>query len=569
MKVPVKNDEIKTFEAVATEMVGFLAHMQYPTSDKTKLPTPINSPKDNTETELLLNRYQMEIAYSKQNRILLTGSYGTGKSIIIEKKIEILLENIKDKEIIYYVNFEEKSHLDSIFRVRMKPIEKLKMIKSDFDLSHIIKDKILSKEDDDGIKTIHLMVEEYDTQRLSIRETSQLNELFENQEQLKNSIIFIATQPIEISRIAYQKYEGEEEKILEVKPEMEELSNFHFYNLKYVMRMTKEIHNLARITEKYLNNKSSQFTQNLESDHNGSKTPEGKRRKKCSINTSQDQHLHRRKRADYDEYFSVLGTPNKEKSKSYQRFVTSYRYNLQSQIGHGISGDLPELFRLTELADHLQQIELIAFFLSNIIEINRKRVAIIHFESKSPHWLKQLLCLKHFQGLVINFDAGKFINQHLDQDKQKREIQEVLVTDFRSVKGLEFSDVLLLLNENEYHCRHFIPEAITRCMSKLSILLVPCHKEFNQSGTILAIADEWEQINSHRPKNPILKVVKLEFCLDRYCQNDRDIYCKSESRIFLHTSNKFYGNLQEEIQNKFVRNWQSDNDKEKKDANIF
>ena len=158
MKVPVKNDEIKTFEAVATEMVGFLAHMQYPTSDKTKLPTPINSPKDNTETELLLNRYQMEIAYSKQNRILLTGSYGTGKSIIIEKKIEILLENIKDKEIIYYVNFEEKSHLDSIFRVRMKPIEKLKMIKSDFDLSHIIKDKILSKEDDDGTKTIHLMV---------------------------------------------------------------------------------------------------------------------------------------------------------------------------------------------------------------------------------------------------------------------------------------------------------------------------------------------------------------------------------------------------------------------------
>ena len=175
----------------------------------------------------------------------------------------------------------------------------------------------------------------------------------------------------------------------------------------------------------------------------------------------------------------------------------------------------------------------------------------------------------HFQGLVINFDAGKFINQHLDQDKQKREIQEVLVTDFRSVKGLEFSDVLLLLNENEYHCRHFIPEAITRCMSKLSILLVPCHKEFNQSGTILAIADEWEQINSHRPKNPILKVVKLEFCLDRYCQNDRDIYCKSESRKFLHTSNKFYGNLQEEIQNKFVRNWQSDNDKEKQDANIF
>ena len=89
IKDPIRNDELKTFEAVATEMVGFLAHMQYPTADKTKLPTPRNSPEENiSETELLLNRYQMEVVYSRQNRIFLTGSYGTCKSIIIEKKIE-------------------------------------------------------------------------------------------------------------------------------------------------------------------------------------------------------------------------------------------------------------------------------------------------------------------------------------------------------------------------------------------------------------------------------------------------------------------------------------------------
>ena len=570
LKGPVKNDELKTFEAVATEIVGFLAHMQYPASDKTNLPTPRNSPEDNiTETELLLNRYQMEVVYSRQNRIFLTGSYGSGKSIIIDKKIEILLENLKDNEIIYYVNFEVKSHLDSIFKMRMKPSEKVKVIKNDFDLSHIIEYQILSEEDDNSTKTIHLMVEEYDTQRLSIPEATRLNEIFENQEQFKNSTVFIAAQPIEISRVAYQKDECEEKKILEVKPLLEKLKNFHFYNLKYVMRMTKEIYNLARVTQKYLNNKSNQYIQNLESDHTGCRTPEAKRRKKSLINKSEDQHLHRRKRATYDEYFSVLSTPSKEKIKNYQRFVTTYCYNLQSEIGHGISGDLPELFRLTELADYLQQVELIAFFLSSIIEINRKRVAIIHFESKPPHWLKQLLTLKHFQGLTINFNAGKFVNQHLDQDKQKKEIQEVLVTDFRSVKGLEFSDVLLLLNENEYHCKHFIPEVITRCMSKLSILLVPSHKEFNQSGTALTIADEWEQINSCKPKNPILKIVKLEFCSDPYCQNDGEIYCKNENSKCLHKSNNYFVKLQEEIWNSFVPNWQSDNEKEKEEANIL
>ena len=566
VKDPVKNEELKIFEAVATEMVGFLAHMQYPTSDKTKLPTPKNSPVENiSEAELLLNRYQMEVVYSRQNRIFLTGSYGTGKSIIIAKKIEILLENLKDKDIIYYVNFEEKSYLDIIFKMRMKTKEKVKVIKCGFDLSRIIKDKILLQEYDNGTKTIHLMVEEYDTQRLSRTEAIELNKLFENEEPLKNSTIFIAAQPIRISRVAYRKVEVEQKKILEIKPMPEKLKNIHFYNLKYVMRMTKEIHNLAKITQKYLNNKSSQYIQNLESDNAGSSTPKAKRRTISSTNTLQ----HRGKRDDYDEYFSLLDTPNEEQKENYERFVTSYSYNLESEIGHGISGDLPELFRLTKkLDDNLQQIELIAFFLSKIIEIKRKRVAVIHLEFETPNWFKQLLHLKDFQGLTLNSDAGKFMNLTLDQDKQKSEIEEVLVTDFRSVKGLEFSDVLLLLNENEYHCKHFLPEAITRCMSKLSILLVPCNKEFNKSGTVLTIADEWEQINSHRSKNPILNTMILEFCSDPYCENG-EIYCENERSKCLHKSHKFYGKLREEIQNTFGPNWQSYNGKEKKDANIL
>ena len=569
IKDPVKNDELKTFEAVATEMVGFLAHMQYPTSDLTKLPTPKNSPDENiSETELILNRYQMEVVYSKQNRIFLTGSYGTGKSIIIYKKIEILQENLKDNEIIYYVNFEEKSHLDSIFKMRMKASEKVKVIKSSFDLSHIIKDKILLQEYDNGTKTIHLMVDEYDTQRLSRMEASELNEIFENQEPLKNSTILIAAQPIKISRVVYQKDEVEEKKILEVKPVRGKLKNFHFYKLKYVMRMTKQIHKLAKVTQKYLDNKSSQYIQNIESDQTGSSTPEAQRRETSLMNTSQDQHLRRRKRPDYDEWFSLLDAPNKKKSENYQRFVTSYSYNLESEIGHGISGDLPELFKL-KCDNHLQMIELIAFFLCRIIEIKKKRVAIIHFESKPPPWLQQLLRLKHFQELTINSDAGKFINLHLNQDERKSGIQDVLVTDFRSVKGLEFCNVLLLLNENEYHCKHFLPEAITRCMSKLSILVVPCHKEFDQSGTVLRIADEWEKINSCSSKNPLLNIVMLEFCSDRYCQNDKEVYCEHERSICLHQSSEFYGKLHEEIQNASVLNLQSDSEKEKKDANIL
>ena len=106
-------------------------------------------------------------------------------------------------------------------------------------------------------------------------------------------------------------------------------------------------------------------------------------------------------------------------------------------------------------------------------------------------------------------------------------------------------------------------------MSKLSILLVPCDEEFDQSGTVLRIADKWENINSGRSNNPPLKIVLLEFCSDLYCENDKEIYCQHERSICLHQSSKFYGKLHEEIQNTFVPNLQSDNEKEKKDANIL
>ena len=206
----------------------------------------------------------------------------------------------------------------------------------------------------------------------------------------------------------------------------EELKNFHFYNLKNIMRMTKQIQELTKVTQKYLNNKKSEFIQNLESDHTGASSPEAKRKNISSINTSQDQHLHPRKRPDFDECFRLLHTPNTKKSENYQKFVTSYSYNLESEMGHDISGDLPELFKL-KCDNHFQMIELIAFFLSRIIEIKKKRVPVIYFELKSPHWLQQLLRLKDFQKLTITSDPGKFIS----------EIQEFLVTNFRSVKGLE------------------------------------------------------------------------------------------------------------------------------------
>lgn len=389
---------------------------------------------------------------------------------------------MKEKELIYYINFEEKSDLDSVFKIRMKQSEKVKVIKGGFNLSHIIKSEIVPKEEKNGTETIHLMVDEFDTQTLSSEEANQLTDIFTKQMQFKNSSIFIAAQPIEISRVAYQKVEGKERKLSEQKHMLGELKRIMDVRvLKYVMRTTKQIYTLAAITQNYLNGKSNQYTHNLELYQTDECSSETITKKASGITESSyitdDLKFHPQKRVDFDVLYKMANTHINENNENYQRSITSFRYYLDSKIGHNISGPLPQLIKVPKLAERLEQIALIAFFLKSIIKIETKRVAIVHFESKAPPWLKKILQLALFRGIRITSDPGKFKNLDPDQDNLKG--NPILVTNFKCVKGLEFSDVLLLLNVNEYYLKQFLPEAMTRCMSNLYVLVVPFQKTFN------------------------------------------------------------------------------------------
>ena len=55
-----KSDRAILFEAAASKIVGYLAHLQYEISIKPVLPVPEKEPVDNiTQAELLLDKYQM------------------------------------------------------------------------------------------------------------------------------------------------------------------------------------------------------------------------------------------------------------------------------------------------------------------------------------------------------------------------------------------------------------------------------------------------------------------------------------------------------------------------------
>ena len=249
-----KSDTVSLFEAIASKIDGYLSPLQFKISEKKEPACNIK------QAELLLDRYQMEIAYSDEKRILLTGNYGTGKTFVALKKLELLYESLKENEVIYYVNFSGKSQLHLEVMEKNKTKEKLKVLSGGTSLSNIVKSKILPNEAKYNTKKIQLIVDEYDSQDLSEKESARLYQIFQEEEQFQHSTILIAVQPIEIVRTEYFTTGGKKKEYSQPKHMFGKLKEImEVFQLRYVMSTTVEIYNLIKLTQSYLDNKTNQY----------------------------------------------------------------------------------------------------------------------------------------------------------------------------------------------------------------------------------------------------------------------------------------------------------------------
>ena len=626
-----EKDKARLFQGVTQKMLGYLAHLQFPMLRKTILPVKTNNPTGDIEqAELLLDRYQMEIAYSTDKRVWLEGNYGTGKTVVALKKLDLLSKGLKDKEVICYINFARKSPLEFLIKQRFEKSEKVRAIRGEISLSNTINHQILPKERQLGTKNIHLIVDEYSVQDLSIEEARSLGQIFAEEQKLTNSTVLIAAQPIEINRIDNFYENGLKREFSQRKHELDKLIQVIGMQkkiLRNVMRTTVEINTLAEITQEYLNNQSNEYVRKQKQseieesrlERTFSKLPQKanlKLRSSLSVVSSGSSKNARRsdpfqfqevtnngfdiaksKEINVSSSFqntspkssSSAGTTSNDSSNPaissppfqsqsqlgieyyqlhklipptpttfadqgyYQKTMTKYRYTCESQIGHGINGPLPQLVKLGPSADRFEQVALIASVLDKIIKpAETERTAVIHFElGDPPRWLKSLF---QATNLIPNL-AMTIEPEQILKDKKKN---LVLVKNLDSLRGLEFSDVLLILDSNEYHLRQFIPEAIARCRSNLSILIIPSPNR--QPDTVADLVDEWEQNNQDEP---VVSILTVGFCCKDSCNKKRyhrKSYCVNEADTSygVHKNSKWYSNILKEIKRTGVQDIQPD-----------
>ena len=610
-----EGDEKKEFMAVCSKILPYLASYQYQICNTQFLPTlEKDATKNILQAELLLDRYQMEIVHSMENRIILKGDYGTGKTIICLKKIEILSAELRDRETIYYINFQGKSELDGVVRKKITQLHPdINVLKGDSTLSNIIKSKILPKEENVGTKTVHLFVDEYNTESLTKEEVSTVAEMFSEKEHFRKSKIFIAIQPIEMKRKNFHNINGEESEYCENGNMLRDLEKIMtIKRLQHVMRTTVEINSLVEITQEYLNEKSNEYTRKvgssehllgdevsqnrdlnihgnlhedasvtinpnyevnppddhphppdeiftresesqiiiLEHNSNISENAQIELTQKAANSNSNATQFQYEKIVDFDELHKLTSTEVLDSSENYQKRETTYRYHFQSSIGHNISGPPTNLIDLT----CFNQYEVTEVFASlfQLIESKNKRTVVIHFEIDNPFWLINL-----FQ-LSVLFPSLTVVDS-VEEFSSKVNERVVLVKNYNYVRGIEFSDVIVLLDANEYHLKQFIPEAMARCQSNLSIVIKPPENGKGRKDAVMDLIAYWKRVNLEEEEEKFIRILKWHFCkcsstimCSRKAGHENLYFRKVREEngaicYEIHKNSKSYQNMSEEI----------------------
>ena len=72
---------------------------------------------------------------------------------------------------------------------------------------------------------------------------------------------------------------------------------------------------------------------------------------------------------DIDECYKLMSAPSKRGEKNLSKTVTKYTYTCDSEIGHGIKGEVPLLIEFGKSFGPKQLMTLIVFFLKKVIKI--------------------------------------------------------------------------------------------------------------------------------------------------------------------------------------------------------
>ena len=484
------NVSVNIYEMLSSKLLAFMA-----LTTANNLPDFSLHPNQQvTQTHLLLTAEQMSVLFMRDKHILIKGSYGSGKTIIAQKKLEMILRNIDNNKMVLYLNYDERSevHLQVAEYVKHLPLVDPKKLQT-CDISRAFQQEseavlicsntkglmlskiisIVKEKTSEKYKEIYVIIDEYDGEDLNLHEVDTLRELLIF---FRNLSIIVLIQPLDKQRI----YKDSRSTLKSDGNKFEEFQNFvTVVELTKTFRTTLEIYELLCATKEYLQDQKNVFIFPSMKQSNEHKLSLAKLNgvssslRKLSKSTGDlNTHISEQNMVNTNiNGIHYLDEAFREVSKLPSRIISTrktlsrFRYVTESKIGHTIKGPLPKLikFKIKNSADFSTNV--LAFYsLYQALGMKSKKTVLIHFEKETPQMI--LKALKLLELKIYRCENIKtFITTNVTNNS-------VLVANFTQITGMEFENLVIILRKDEYHLRHFIPLCISRCMCDLSIILI-------------------------------------------------------------------------------------------------
>ena len=498
-------------------------------------------PEQFKQTYLLFTPQQMKAHLSDAKHVVIQGSYGSGKSILGLKKLELILNHITkidgQDERIFYINFDSKSKLHYQMKNNVKEFcrissRNIKLTKSICDILESPTELInvfhnSAREDLSAIlenisklknirkfkkANFHVIVEEYDGETLTDDEAAKITKLTE--EYFQQSNIMILAQPLLKKRtwsVGKETYEREGCMF-------NALGNFKTVKLEEVLRCSNEICSITKYTQQYVQNKDSVFTTGIDklkfeqqqqydksynymvepgsqistyANHKTSsnrssvfdtlatfKTISEEKNSMPNINSGVTDKM-QNSRMDLDQAFEKVSSFKKNNTGK-NRIVSKFGFICEPKRGVNIDGGIPKLVEFS--GSIYSKIDKAVIFLALVLHqavSESKKTVFLHIADEKPEILRRATQL--FLKLVPDdFLYTESIERYLEAEHSPTKM--IFSGNFRSVNGLEFDHVLIFTNYSEYYLQYYLPQVITRCTYNLKLVLLPKEKRCFNKG---------------------------------------------------------------------------------------
>ena len=491
--------QIKLFDELAAEILCFMAVQEK------GLPTLTdNKSQQFKQTYFLYTRQQMDIHFSDTKHVVIQGSYGSGKSILALKKLELIWKGLGRYGKIIYINFDRKSSLHLLMEKNVIeyveiPSRKITRIndirdisesmgpliivchnKAGKNLSFMLRELVRLNTSTSKIpKTnYHLIVEEYDGEMLSKDEAAKITKLVKGDDLIKSNVILLA-QPLTKSRswnIGNVCYERETCMFHELK------SAFKIVKLEEVLRCSNEISGITKCTQNFVRDKHSVFTTEIDKS-TFEEQQEPKDLEKHVVSPSLPE-LHYQDSGtsisgkisnkslygpmDLDQAFersAQFQKSNIEKSK----IVSKFGFVCEPNQGVDIKGLKPNLIEFSKDISSSSEKTVIslALVLKKFIGEN-KATTVLHMTDEQPRILRRTIQL--LPRLDQKFSYTQDIEVYLKKSKQSKMI---FSGNFHSVNGMEFDHVVVVVSLPDYYRKYYLPQVISKCTYDLTFVALP------------------------------------------------------------------------------------------------